>query len=171
MKHSLFLFAVLSILVSCQSKQKQADNTTESAAAPDSTASLAKRPGPEAPRSAADRLVRALYFEHQKTDNPFRTTDQTLVEQFFTKAISAQLVKSKPAVKNDLLFKTPDSRVKKTWVEPAAVGGSRAVVYATFEDKGEKKEVRLELNQIAGRWRISEMTYPDGSTLTGLLGK
>ncbi len=55
------------------------------------------------------------------------------------------------------------------WVEPAAVGGSRAVVYTTFEEKGRKKEIRLELTQTAGRWRIEEMTYPDGSRLTQVL--
>lgn len=172
MKTILFLVAVFSILIGCQSKPKQQDVASEATTVPDSVSSLAKRPGPDAPRSAADRLVRALYFEHQKTDNPFRTTtDRALVEQFFTKETAAQIWNSKPAVKKDLLFNAPDNKIKKAWVEPAAVGGSRAVVYTTFEENGSKKEIKLELSQLAGRWRISEITYPDGSTLTELLSK
>lgn len=170
MKYILLCSIVGLSLASCQSKPKQQDKPTETTITADSATSLAKRPGPDAPRSAADRLVRALYFEHQKTDNPFRTTtDQALIEQFFTKSTAAQIWKSKPAIKKELLFKALDSEVKKTWVEPAAVGGSRAIVYTTFEEKGRKKEIRLELTQTAGRWRIEEMTYPDGSQLTELL--
>ena len=170
MKYILLYSIVGLSLAGCQSKPKQQDTPTETTSTADSAASLAKRPGPDAPRSAADRLVRALYFEHQKTDNPFRTTtDQALVEQFFTKSTAALIWKSKPAGKMELLFKAPDTDVKKTWVEPAAVGGSRAIVYTTFEEKGLKKEIRLELMQTAGRWRIEEMTYPDGSRLTQLL--
>lgn len=170
MKHILLCIAIVLSLAGCQSKPKQQDKPIETATTPDSAASLAKRPGPDAPRSAADRLVRALYFEHQKTDNPFRTTsDKGLVEQFFTKPTAALIWKSKPAIKKDLLFKAPDSNVKKTWVEPAAVGGSRAVVYTTFEDNGNKKEVRVELRQIENRWRIDDIIYPDGSRLTQLL--
>jgi hypothetical protein len=172
MKPIFFLVAILAILAGCQSKQKQQGVTGETTTVPDSVVSLAKRPGPDAPRSAADRLVRALYFEHQKADNPFRTTtNQALVEQFFTKATATQIWNSKPVVKKDLLFKTSDSKVKKTWVEPAAIGGSRAVVYTTFEENGNKKEMRVELSQVAGRWRIGEIVYPDGSKLTELLSK
>ncbi|WP_288425553.1 hypothetical protein [uncultured Spirosoma sp.] len=170
MKHVLLCSIVVLSIAGCQSKPKQQNTPTETTITADSAASLAKRPGPDAPRSAADRLVRALYFEHQKTENPFRTTsDQALVEQFFTKPTAALIWKSKPTLKKELLFKAPDSEVKKTWVEPAAVGGSRAVVYTTFEEKGRKKEIRLELTQTAGRWRIEEMTYPDGSRLTQVL--
>jgi len=170
MKHVLLCSVVVISLAGCQSKPKQQDTSTETTLTADSAASLAKRPGPDAPRSAADRLVRALYFEHQKTDNPFRTiTDRTLVEQFFTKSTAALIWVSKPAIKKELLFKAPDADIKKTWVEPAAVSGNRAIVYTTFEEKGRKKEIQVALIQTAGRWRIEEMTYPDGSRLTQLL--
>lgn len=124
MKYVLLYSIVVLSLAGCQSKPKQQETSTETTLTADSAVSLTKRPGPDAPRSAADRLVRALYFEHQKIDNPFRTTtDQGLTEQFFTKPTAALIWKSKSAVKKELLFKAQDSDVKKTWVEPAAVGG------------------------------------------------
>ncbi|WP_461108637.1 hypothetical protein [Spirosoma koreense] len=145
--------------------------------AEDSAALLAKRPGPDAPRSAADRLVRALYFEHNTKENPFRETkDRSLIEQFFAKPVAEQIWNDAQKgsgkinrTKTNLLFDAPDSAVKKTWVEPAAVGGSKAIVYVTFLNNNKPEEIRIELNQIASRWRITEMTYPNGKRLTELL--
>ncbi|QJW87910.1 hypothetical protein HNV11_00235 [Spirosoma taeanense] len=164
------LITILIFNASCQNKPKQETNEVAVAEQVDSAAALAKRPGPDAPRSAADRLVRALYFEHQKKENPFRETkDRSLVEQFFTKSTSDLIWAYKKPLKANLLFKVRDEAVKKTWVEPAAVGGSRAIVYTTFENNGKAQEIKLEMQQIAGRWRINDMVYPDGSRLTQLL--
>lgn len=165
-------------MVACQSKPKQETGTTSTTvASEDSVATLAKRPAEGAPRSAADRLVRALYFEHNKKENPFREKkDRALVDQFFTKS-TADLIwddAQKPAGKVDrtrtnLLFNAPDATIKKTWVEPAAIGGTRAVVYVTFENKSKPEEIKIDMQQIAGRWRITNMLYPDGKQLTALL--
>lgn len=170
---------ILLIIVACQSKPKQeaATTSTTATASEDSVAILAKRPGPGAPRSASDRLVRALYFEHNKTENPFREKkDRTLVDQFFAKP-TADLIWSdaqKPAgksnrTKTNLLFNAPDAAIKKMWVEPAAVAGTKAVVYVTFENKAKPEEIKIDLQQLSGRWRITDMLYPDGKRLTELL--
>ena len=177
MKTPLLLVLLFIIGLSCQTKSKQ-DSETKTATAPEDSATLlAKRPGPETPRSAADRLVRALYFEHNKTENPLRETkDRTLVDQYFAKP-TAELIwndaqKSNGKVnrsKINLLYDAPDAAVKKTWVLPAVVGGSRAIVYVTFENQAKPQEIKVDLQQIAGRWRITEMTYPDGKQLTRLV--
>ena len=72
-------------------------------------------------------------------------------------------------IKTNLLFNEADAAIKKTWVEPAAVAGTRAVVYVTFENKAKAEEIKVDMQQIAGRWRITDMYYPSGKHLTELL--
>lgn len=170
MNPSRLLVALLALGVSCQTNPKQETQTGSAATPPDSTALLAKRPGPDAPRTAADRLVRALYFEHNKTENPFRETkDRMLIDQFFAKPIADliwnQAQQSAGSTRN-MLFDAPDKAIRKIWVEPAAVGGSRAVVYVTFTNKDQPEEIRLDMQQVGGRWRITDIHYPDGKQLT-----
>jgi hypothetical protein len=177
---TVYYLALTLLILSCQTKPKQETETTAATGQvqEDSLLALTTRPGPDAPRTAADRLVRALYFEHNKTENPFREKkDRTLIDQYFAKPI-ADLIWSdaqKSAgkvnrVKINLLFNAPDTSIKKTWVLPAAIGGSKAVVYVTFTNDNKPGEIRVELQQTSGRWRITEMIYPDGKRLTGLLG-
>ncbi len=167
----LVALLLLTTLISCDSKKT--DTKTSSATAPvDSAAALTKRPGPDAPRSAADRLVRALYFEHNKTDNPFREVKTgVLIDQFFAKPLADKIWRkvSQPgykAPKVNPLFNAPDASITKTWVEPATVGGSRAIVYVTYLQAGKPAEIRVDLVQTAGRWRITDLTYPAGKTLS-----
>ncbi len=180
MKITYLFLALTATLLSCQTKPKQGAETPSTSGTQvqeDSLLALSTRPGSDAPRTAADRLIRALYFEHNKKENPFREKkDRTLVDQFFAKPIADLIWKDglKPAgkvnrSKTNLLFNAPDEAVKKTWVLPAAIGGSRAVVYVTFLENNKPEEIRLELQQTAGRWRITEMLYPRGKRLTELL--
>ena len=167
--------AVLFISLSCQTKPKQ--ETSAVSMPQDSAAILAKRPGSDAPRTAADRLVRALYFEHSKKDNPLlEVKDRLLIDQFFAKA-TADLIWRDVMLSSDKLkrtktnplFNARNERIKKMWVLPAAVAGSRAVVFVTFERDAKPQEIRIDMLQIAGRWRIVDMLYPDGKQLTQLL--
>ena len=165
---------LLFMAVSCQTKPEEEDTTTSFPK--DTVAALTKRPGPDAPRSAADRLVRALYFEHSKKENPLlETKDRTLIDQFFAKSTAdfiwqdalASPGKLKQTQENPL-FNAPNKSIKKTWVLPAVVSGSRAVVYVTFEQYAEPREIRIDMLQVAGRWRIADMRYPGGKRLTQL---
>ena len=170
------LIAILLFTVSsCQTKPKQETSATNPPV--DSVSILAKRPGPNTPRSAADRLVRALYFEHSKKENPLlERKNRALIDQFFSKP-TADLIwrdasgspeKLKRSKANPL-FNAPNETIKKAWVLPAVVAGSRAVVYVTFERNTKPEEIRIDMQQIAGRWRITDMLYPDGKQLTQLL--
>lgn len=174
---TLLLFTTGFLMVlSCQTKPKQ-ETETKAIVAEDSATLLGKRPGPETPRSAADRLVRALYFEHNKTENPMRKAkNRALIDQFFAKPTADLLwndsQKSPGKInrsKINLLFNAPDAAIKKTWVLPAVIGGSRAVVYVTFENKAKPEEIKVDLQQVTGRWRITEMVYPGGQQLTQLV--
>lgn len=166
---------LLFIAISCQTKPEQEDAT---ASFPnDTAAALTKRPGPDMPRSAADRLVRALYFEHSKKENPLlETKDRTLIDQFFAKSTADLIWRDASASSGKLnrtqenpLFNAPNKTIKKTWVLPAVVVGSRAVVYVTFEQDAKQREIRIDMQRVTGRWRITDMHYPGGKRLTQLL--
>ncbi|GAB2517511.1 hypothetical protein [Spirosoma aerophilum] len=169
--------ALLIASISCQTKPKQETQTTTATAIEDSATALTKRPTDNTPRSAADRLVRALYFEHNKVENPMREgKGRALIDQFFAKSTAdiiwndGQKTSGKiNRAKINLLYNAPDADIKKTWVLPAVVGGTKAIVYVTFENKAKPEEVRVDMKQVNGRWRITEMQYPDGKLLTRML--
>lgn len=173
---ALFL-SLLFMGASCQTKPKQETDSKTAVVEEDSAALLAKRPGSDAPRTVPDRLIRALYFEHNKTDNPFRETkNRALIDEFFAKPM-ANLIWKDPRMIHGTwkrtainpLFNASDSDIKKMWVQPGAIGGTRSIVYVTFENKGKPEEVKIDLQQTAGRWGITDIIYPDGKHLTEML--
>ena len=170
---------LLAFAVACQTKPKTEATTT--APADTVAVDLDKMPGRDAHRSAADRMVRALYFEHDKTDNPFlEANNPTLAEQYFTKSTAA-LVQAKAAKLGaqkrhalNPLYNVPDKQISKMWVMPANVSGDKAVIFVTFVDTatGKEQAMRGEAEQIStGRWRLSDIVYGDGNRLTDVLKK
>jgi hypothetical protein len=163
------LFALL-LLAACQSKPKTDANTASDTTAT-VTVDLTKKAGPDAPRTAADRLVRALYFEHRVKESPFvEVKNPALAEQFFTKPVAAkvlayaQRLDKKPTV--NPLFNIPDKQAEKMWVLPATISGDNASVFVTYTDKGKPQEMRCEMTKQADRFRIADIVYADGSRLT-----
>ena len=67
------------------------------------------------------------------------------------------------------MYNAPDADIKKMWVEPAAIGGTRAIVYVTFTNKDKPEEVKIDMQQLAGRWGITEINYPNDQQLTKML--
>ena len=174
-KRYAILLAALALQLSCQNKPKQEAKTEQTAAAP---VDLTKRPTESAPRSAADRRIRALYFEHNKTENPFRDAEtRALVDEFFDKKV-ADRIWNDPRRENGTwkrmalnpLYNAPDTEAKKTWVLPALVSANKALVFVTYQKDGREKEMRIEMVSIGSdRWRISDIIYADSSRLTDLL--
>ncbi|GAB3980852.1 hypothetical protein GCM10028806_49320 [Spirosoma terrae] len=118
-----------------------------------------------------------MYFEHNVKENPLREKkDRSLIDQFFAKP-TADLIWNDAQrgtgkinrAKINLLFNASDEAVKKIWVEPAAVGDTRAIVYVTFQQNGNPVELKVDLLQVSGRWRITDIIYPDGKQLTTLV--
>ncbi|WP_018623002.1 hypothetical protein [Spirosoma luteum] len=177
MKITCISLLLLFSFLACQTKTKQDESKEKTIVADDSATALSKRPGPDAPRTVPDRLVRALYFEHNKTENPLRDKkNRALIDEFFTKPtadiIWNDVQKSSGRVnrtKTNLLYNAPDANIKKMWVEPAAIGGTRAIVYVTFTNKDKPEEVKIDMQQVAGRWGITEINYPNDQQLTKML--
>lgn len=175
MRPSLLL--LLAFLAACQTKPNTETTTTASA---DTVAvDLTKMPDRDAPRSAADRMVRALYFEHDKAGNPFLdASNQTWATSYFTpstaklvQAKAAKLGKQKRHVINPL-YNVPDKQVTKMWVMPGNVSGDKAVVFVTYTDAttGKEQAMRCEAEQVEkGRWRVADIVYADGKRLTEVL--
>ena len=164
------LLLLLLPFLACQSRQSA---TTTTAQKTDTVAAdLTRKPALDAPRHAADRLVRMLYFEHDKTENPFlKAPDRRLADQFFAPSLAekvwatARKTAKRPA--RNPLYNVPDAGVKKMWVLPANVSGNRAVVFVTFNSGNVPAEMRAELTlQPSGRWRITDLVYADGSRLS-----
>ena len=177
MKTTCFFLALVVVSLACQTKSRQDSGTEKTTTVDDSAAALAKRPGPDSPRTVPDRLVRALYFEHNKAENPFQEKkNRALLDEFFAKPTAdliwndAQRAAGKVNRKQiNLLYDAPDRNIKKMWVEPGAIGGTRAIVYVTFLNKDKPEEVKIDMQQTAGRWGITEMNYPNKQRLTELL--
>ena len=174
-KISLLFLTALTLQLSCQNKPKQEAKIEQTAPPVD----LTKRPDLNAPRSAADRLIRALYFEHSKTDNPFRDAQtRASVDEFFGKSMADRIWNDPRREKGtwkrtavNPLYNVPDANVKKTWVLPALISGDKAVVFVTYETAGKEQEIRVEMEPIGNdRWRISDIIYADGSRLSEVLG-
>ena len=99
-----------------------------------------------------------------------------MIDEFFTKS-TADIIwndaqKSSGKVnrkKTNLLYNAPDADIKKMWVEPGANGGTRAIVFVTFLNKDKPEEVKIDMQQVAGRWGIEEINYPSGQQLTEIL--
>lgn len=172
------LLLLLLLTLACQTRTNTSASETNQADTA-ATVDLNKMPGRDAPRSAADRMVRALYFEHDKEENPFLEKGNTaLAEQYFTKPTAA-LVQAKAARLGSQkrhavnpLYNVPDSRVTKMWVMPANVADTRAVIFVTYVDTkdGKEKVMRCEANLVEkGRWRIADIVYDDGQRLTEVL--
>jgi hypothetical protein len=177
MKTTYLTLALLTSSLACQTKSKQDESREKTVIIDDSATALAKRPGPDAPRTVPDRLVRALYFEHNKTENPFREREnRALIDEFFTR-YTADLIWNDAQrgsgkvnrTKINLLYNAPDVNIKKMWVEPAAIGGTQAIVYVTFQNKNKPEEVKIDMQQVTGRWGITEINYPNDQQLTKML--
>ena len=177
MKTTYLIPLFIAVSLSCQTKPKQETTNETTVETPDSAALLAKRPGRNASRTVPDRLVRALYFEHNKTENPLRETkNRSLIDEFFAKPTADLIWNNDRRVHGtgkrtavNPLFNAPDTAIKKMWVEPAAIGGTRAIVYVTFENNGKPEEVKVDIQQNAGRWGITDLIYPSGQRLTEIL--
>ena len=168
------LLVALMLLYACQAKPKNESATTTTDTTATVRVDLTKKPAPDAPRTAADRLVRALYFEHRVKENPFfETGDPTLAGQFFTKPMAEKVVAyaRKPGKKGVLnpLFNVPDKQAEKMWVLPATIAGERAAVFITYTHNGKPREMRCEMTRQADRFRIADIVYANGARLTETL--
>ena len=144
---------------------------------------------PESPDP--DAILKNLYKVHDTQKGPFfERKNRALLEKYFTKELATLIVKGAIAADGEVgayefdpLYASQDPQVKNfkigqvQWVgstkradDPAHDGFARVTV--TFKDSGEARELRFEFEQQPDKtWRISEIHYPDSTSLLQILRK
>ncbi|MCW2606590.1 MAG: hypothetical protein JWO60_1283 [Frankiales bacterium] len=69
----------------------------------------------------------------------------------------------------DPLYAAQDAQVTGLKVAPATLDGRTAVVDVSFTNLGKATKVVAVLEPVSGAWRLSDLRYADGRTLTGIL--
>lgn len=140
---------------------------------------------PKANGSEPDALLRDLYKAHAAEKGPFfERKNPRLLERYFTKELARFLAKDAiksegeiGAIDFDPLYASQDPEISNLQVgpvQPRAAGKSAneagAVVIANFRDGGKPRQLRFEFAMQPDKtWRISEIHYPEGSSLLQLL--
>lgn len=184
MKTINYLFLLTAILISGVCCSTAANSTQVSvnvnaadsnAPAPTPTLETTAAAG-EAKKTAPDALVKDLYEQHNKKNSPFfQTKNRALVDKYFDKNLADSIWKDAKsangevgALDGDPLYDAQDTNIKKFAVGAAKITGERAEVPVGFINFEEKRSFTFILVQRNGEWKISDINYGDGSTLTGI---
>lgn len=144
---------------------------------------------PESNGPDPDALLKSLYKTHEAHKGPFfDRKNHQLAEQYFTKELAALIVKD--AVKSDgevgaydfdPLYGSQDPQLKTFKIGEVQWGGIQkgadksgnegaALVTVTYKEDGKRREIRFAFEQQPDKnWRISEIHYPDGTSLLQIL--
>ncbi|MDZ4404333.1 DUF3828 domain-containing protein [Prosthecobacter sp.] len=132
--------------------------------------------------SAADKavtpeaLVAQLYKTHDAQKSPFfQDQDRALVDRFFAKELADMIWKDAVASQGELgalgadpLYDAQDLLLKDFVIHQAATVKGRTSVLVTFENAGQKKRNTFTFVQQGGVWKISDLRYTAGHTLSRL---
>ena len=144
---------------------------------------------PESSGPDPDMILKNLYRAHDAKKGPFfDRKNRQLAEQYFTKELAAQIVKDATAADGEVgaydfdpLYASQDPQKKNFKIGQVEWGGLQkragdpstqgsALVRVTFKDGGKQRELRFGFEQQPDKtWRISEIHYPDGTSLLKIL--
>jgi len=121
-------------------------------------------------------LVADLYRQHKKQSPFFQRRSRALLDKYFAPELANLLWQDARssgdevgALDGDPLFNAQDMEIKNFSIQ-AGVGGPRMVVVpVSFENFGQKHEIKFRLFSGGGTWRIANIEYDDGSTLLDIL--
>jgi hypothetical protein len=173
MKSTLSVLLTISfcILTSCGPEAPEA--TTSSTPAAVTSQAPAVRTPPEAPAT----IVAELYKRHDAHESPlFQTKNRELLDRFFEKSL-ADLVWNDAvesagevgAIEFDPLYFAQDVEIRNFAINPAEISGSTSRVPVSFENFGKREQLGYSLTLSGDQWKISDITYSDGSSLRQLL--
>ena len=176
--------AALLLLAGCsyagQEKQQAsatAQQNSQAAAQPSQQAAPQPSPAAARPATPPDALVSDLYKQHDAERSPFfQTEDRARVDKYFEKGLADLIwkdaVESKGevgALEADPLYNAQDSEIKKFAVSAVSQSGDKAEVAATFENFGEKQRIVYRLVAVGADWKIADIDYGGGTTLSKML--
>ena len=150
-----------------------------SAAAAQQSPPSAAQPSPPAARPgvAPEAFVRELYKEHDAERSPFfQTDDRARVDKYFEKKLADLIwkdaVESKGevgALGADPLYNAQDMEIKNFTVSTVSQSDGKAEVAATFENFGKKQRIVYRLVAVGADWKIAEIDYGGGTTISKML--
>ena len=131
---------------------------------------------PKVARPSPEAVVAELYKQHNKATPLFQTRSRALLDKFFDKQLAdllwkdANTSRDEPGPLNgDPLYNAQDMDIKDFKIGKAVISHGTAQVKVSFTNFDRKEEIRFDLNLGKSGWRVSNLTYLDGTTLVGIL--
>jgi hypothetical protein len=120
-----------------------------------------------------DALVRELYKIHETKKDPF-AHPKTLLGNYFDSTLLSSYLKDTAGgevgkLEFDPLYNAQDFEIKDLAVAVVAQQKNSAEVAASFKNMGTSEKIVFSLSAVEHGWRISDIKYPDGRTLKGIL--
>lgn len=139
------------------------------------SATAGQRSKPSKPMSPR-ALVTDLYRQHKQRSPFFQRRSRALLDKYFARELANLLWQDARssgdevgALDGDPLFNAQDMDIKNFSIHDG-VGGPRMVVMpVSFENFGQKHEIKFRLFSGGGTWRIANIEYDDGSSLLDIL--
>lgn len=121
-------------------------------------------------------LVGDLYRQHAKESPFFQTRSRALIEKYFAAELGNLIWRDAHssgdevgALDGDPLFNAQDMDIKNFSIHEGVGGPRMVVVPVSFENLGQKHEIKFRLFSGGGTWRIANIEYDDGATLLEIL--
>jgi hypothetical protein len=122
-------------------------------------------------------LVADLYKQHKKRSPFFQRRSRALLDKYFSRTLADLLWQDARssgdevgALDGDPLFNAQDMEIKKFSIQQGTGGPRMMEVPVTFENFGQKHEIKFRLSSGGGAgWKISNIEYDDGSSLLEIL--
>src|SRR5258706_3424571 len=121
-------------------------------------------------------LVADLYRQHKKQSPFFQRRSRALLDKYFAPELANLLWQDARssgdevgALDGDPLFNAQDMDIKNFSIQDGVGGPRMVVVPVSFENLGQKHEIKFRLFSGGGTWRIANIEYDDGSTLLDIL--
>ena len=121
-------------------------------------------------------VVADLYRQHKQRSPFFQRRSRALLDKYFARELANLLWQDAQssgdevgALDGDPLFNAQDMDIKNFSIQEGIGGPRMVVVPVSFENLGERHEIKFRLFSGGGTWRIANIEYDDGSTLLDIL--
>ena len=138
--------------------------------------SVNAQPRPKPGKPSPEAVVAELYKQHNKATPLFQTRSRALLDKFFDKQLADLLWKDANTARDEVgplngdpLYNAQDMEIKDFKIGKAVISNGTAQVKVSFTNFDRKEEIRFDLGLSKTGWKVSNLTYLDGSTLVGIL--
>ena len=140
------------------------------------SAALTIRATTKVPRPTPETVVANLYKQHQKASPFFQTRSRSILDKYFDKQLADLLWKDASTKREDVgplngdpLYNAQDMEIKNFVIGQATISGKTAKLKVSFVNFDRNEEIFFDLVSTPVGWKVSNLTYLDGTTLVGIL--